>query len=108
MYNRVISFLYKLDFFYKHQYGFRKNYSTCHATSVLAESITDVLEKKKHVLGIFLDLSKVFHTIDHIILLDKLYDLYDLNLELLTKITSRRQSFKISFPRTLQNAKNKF
>ena len=74
MYNQVISFLNKLDFFYKHQYGFRKNHSTCHATSVLTESITDVLEKKKHVLEIFLDLSKVFHTIDHTILLDKLWD----------------------------------
>ena len=39
MYYQVISFLNKLDFFYKHQYGFRKKYSTCHATSVLAESI---------------------------------------------------------------------
>ena len=74
MYNRVISFLNKLDFFYKHQYGFRKNHSTCHAISVLTESITDVLEKKEHVLGIFLDLSKVFHTIDHTILFDKLWD----------------------------------
>ena len=50
MYNRVISFLNKLDFFYKHQYGFRKKYSTCHATSVLAESVKDAFEKKEHVL----------------------------------------------------------
>ena len=64
MYNQVISFLNKLDFFYKNQYGFRKNYSTCHPTSVLTESITDILEKKEHVLGIFLDLSKVIHTTD--------------------------------------------
>ena len=56
MYNQVISFLNKLHFFYKHQYGFRKKYSTCHATSVLAESITDAFEKKKH--GI---LDKLWH-----------------------------------------------
>ena len=67
MYNQVISFLNKPDFFYKHQYGFKKNHSTCPPTSVLTESITDVLEKKEHVLGIFLDLSKVFHTTDHTI-----------------------------------------
>ena len=47
MYNQVISFLNKLNFFYKHQYGFRKKYSTCHATFVLAESITDAFQKKR-------------------------------------------------------------
>ena len=73
MYIRVILFFYKLHFFYKHQYGFRKKYSTCHATSVLTESIIDVFEKKENVLGIFLDLSKAFYTINHTILSDKLW-----------------------------------
>ena len=72
MYNQVISFLNKLDFFYKHQYGFRKKYSTCYITSVLAESITDAFKKKEHVLRIFLDLSKAFDTIDCTLLLHKL------------------------------------
>ena len=73
MYNQVISFLNKLDFFYKHQYGFRKNHSTCHPTSVLTESITDVLEKKEHVLGIFF-YQRFFTQLIAQLLLDKFWD----------------------------------
>ena len=36
---------------------------------ILCESI----DKKKYVMGIFIDLKKAFDTIDHTILLDKLY-----------------------------------
>ena len=53
VYNRVISFLNKQNFFYKYQFGFKKNYSTFHAISLLTENITDAFEKKEQVLGIY-------------------------------------------------------
>ena len=52
MYNRVVLFLKKQNFFYKYQFGFRKNHSTSHATSLLIENIAETFENKEHVLGV--------------------------------------------------------
>ena len=45
---------------YENQYGFRKNHSTSHSVNY----IESCLKNKQHVLGIFIDLSKAFDTID--------------------------------------------
>ena len=58
IYNRVVLFLKKQNFFYKYQFGFNKNHSISHATSLLIENIAKAFENKEHVLGVFLDLSK--------------------------------------------------
>ena len=39
----------------------------------LIENITSALDRKELAIGIFLDLSKAFDTINHQILFDKLY-----------------------------------
>ena len=52
--------------------GFRKGHSTAHAILYSADIVKNALENKKHVLGIFIDPSKAFDTIDHKILLRKL------------------------------------
>ncbi|MFZ2539770.1 MAG: reverse transcriptase family protein, partial [Oscillospiraceae bacterium] len=72
MFNRLSDFLNKYKVLYEQQYGFRQNYSTDFALIELSEKIAEAIDKKRFTLGIFVDLSKAFDTLNHSILLHKL------------------------------------
>jgi hypothetical protein len=72
MYNRLINFIDKNQILSKHQYGFRKSRSTEFAIIELVDKITKGIDEGQYTLGIFLDLSKAFDTINHRILIEKL------------------------------------
>ena len=55
------------------QYGFRANYSTQLALVDLIDKLSSALDNSLHTVGLFLDLSKAFDTIDHNILINKLH-----------------------------------
>ena len=72
MYSRIYEFALSQGIIDKNQFGFRKSHSTGHAVNYSVKIIEDSLRRKNHVLGIFIDLSKAFDTIDHSTLLVKL------------------------------------
>ena len=73
MYNILNNFLYKNDVIYKYQFGFRKKHSTQHAIITLVDRITSSLDSGDLAIGVFLDLKKAFDTVDHHILIKKLF-----------------------------------
>ena len=80
---------------FDHQYGFRPKYSTENAALELIDRITTQLDKDEIPINIYLDLSKAFDTIDHIILIDKLkyYGVHGTNLNLFSSYLENRKQY---------------
>ena len=95
IYSRLYSFLSSMNVIYRMQFGFRKSHSTSHAINHSVEKILTEAEKKRHVIGIFIDLSKAFDTIDHKKLLIKLqhYGIRGICHKLMTSYLSCRNQF---------------
>ena len=72
MYKRFYNYVEKHQILSEHQFGFRSNRSTEHAILELSNKISKAIDKGEYTIGVFLDLSKAFDTVNHGILLKKL------------------------------------
>ena len=70
---RLQQFLISNEILSNCQYGFRSCMSTVHAALELIESISTAVDNKKHCAGVFIDLKKAFDTVNHDLLVKKLF-----------------------------------
>ena len=75
----MINFLNLHNILYSKQFGFRNNHSTALALIHLINNISSAIDRTETTLGIFLDFSRAFDTINHEMLCRKVqrYDIRD-------------------------------
>ena len=95
MYNHLHKFLNDTKILYQKQFGFRTGHSTDHAIVQLVDQIFESFENNEFTLGVFIDLSKAFDTVDHSILLRKLklYGITDINHDWFKSYLSNRKQY---------------
>ena len=71
MYTWVYDFLSNTNQIYESQYGFRAKHSCEHTIGELVSEITKSMELGKQTVSAFLDLSKVFDTLEHSVIFKK-------------------------------------
>ena len=73
MYDRLYNYLMDLRILYEFQFGFQKSKSTYMALISLTDKLLAALDDGDICVGLFIDFRKAFDTVNHQILLDKLY-----------------------------------
>ena len=95
MYNCLYKYLKENNILYEKQFGFQSGYSTSNAIVQFVDKIFDSFEKEQFTLGVFIDLSEAFDTVDHSLLLKKLklYGITDKNLTWFESYLSNRKQY---------------
>ena len=105
IHKRMYNFFCAMNIIYDKQFGFRHKHSTSHAVNYSVNKILTEIENHQHIIGIFVDLSKAFDTIDHKKLLHKLehYGIRGPCLSLLTSYLTNRPQYT-KFQQTLSDS----
>ena len=95
VYNRLYEFFDQHKSLNPEQYGFRRSYSTDLALLKFYDRVSSALAAREHVVGVFMDLSKAFDTLDHTILLSKLahYGVRGIALQWFSSYLTMRRQF---------------
>jgi len=95
MKSRLYSYLKINNVLFDYQFGFRHNHSITLALIDVVDKLYENLDKHTKVIGIYLDLQKVFDTVGHDILLHKLhnYGIRGVALDWFRNYLSRRYKY---------------
>ncbi len=95
VFKRITNYIDKSSILSDNQYGFRKKHSTSLALMRLYDGITSAIDRREFTVGIFLDLSKAFDTVNHDILFHKLqhYGIRGLALDWIKSYFSNRLQY---------------
>ena len=93
MYNRTYNFLNHTNQLFTSQYGFRTGHSCQEAIAELVGKITRNNDMGCHTIGVFIDLSKAFDTLEHRVLYEKLaiYGIRGVTLDWFKSYLTNRQ-----------------
>src|SRR6218665_3394362 len=72
MYTRLYDYVNELEILYPDQHGFQPHHSTAMSLLNTYDKISLAFDNNEYALGVFLDLSKVFDTVNHKILFKKI------------------------------------
>ena len=95
MFNRLTNYLDSKQILFQQQFGFRQNHSTDLAVTDMYNKISNAIDLNKFAIGVFIDLSKAFDTLDYDILLKKLdhYGIRGTTLAWLKSYLTNRKQF---------------
>ena len=95
IYKRFYSFFEDNDIIYNCQFGFRQSHSTTHAVQTAINSVVKSLNASYQTMGIFINFSKAFDTIQHTILVKKLEHsgIRGIALDLISNYLSNRKQY---------------
>ena len=95
IHQKIYEYLDENNIINDNQFGFRPSHSTTHALIGATENLYKSLDSNLHTLGIFIDFSKAFDTVNHNILCSKLehYGIQDNMLNLINSYLTSRQQY---------------
>ena len=87
--------IWQQNILYPKKFGFQRGHSTEHAIVKLANQIYESFERNQYTLGVFIDLSKAFDTVNHSVLFKKLqiYGIRGVNLARFCSYLANRKQY---------------